>query len=177
MRKAFIATFVAAILIGGVVLTNAAIRSRTNDRVTGPAAGLIRSTKYWEVGPGASYDFDSGNIFTVNALRLTFPAGTTYDAVVTMTLDYRTSPDDRFIAALVLREGAQFGPIIVTVPHARPVQASTVRTATTATFRLSRLTGGTEYWLSPVVNVSHRDDHASIDSQHVLMIVDATQAT
>jgi hypothetical protein len=36
------------------------------------------------------------------------------------------------------------------------------------------LTGGAEYWFRPTVNVSHRDNRASIESHHVLMVVDAT---
>jgi len=43
---------------------------------------------------------------------------------------------------------------------------------------LSGLSGGTEYWFSPGVNVSHRDSDSkgSIKSQQVLMVVDATEA-
>jgi hypothetical protein len=159
-----------AVLVGGMA-ANAAITSSE----TGPPAGVIRSTRYWDDGPAASYSSDSGNIFTVPPLQLTFPAGSTYDAVVTLTLDYATSaPRDRFIAGVAIREGAEFGPTVRTTPNQRPVAASTVRTTVTLTFRRLGLAGGTEYWIAPTVNVSRRDGNtASIDAQHVLMVVDA----
>ena len=177
MRKPWVIIVLAGIVLGGAVLANAAVRS--TDRVTGPATGLIRSTRYWDVGPSADYDFDNGGIGTVPALRLTFPAGT-YDAVVTVTLDYRTSPpDDRFNASVVVRKGAEFGPVVHPTPAARPLRASTTRSSATLSFRLSGLNGGTEYWFSPSVNVPHRDadSKGSIAAQHVLMVVDATPST
>lgn len=179
MRKPWLIGLVAAVIVTGAVATNAAIRSRTTARETGPATGLIRSTRYWDVGPAATYDFDSGGISEVTALRLTFPAAATYDAVVTVTLDYKTSPpDDRFNASILVREGAEFGPAVHATPSQRPLRASTARSSVTLTFRLSGLTGGTEYWLRPFVNVPHRDSDqkASIDTRRVLMVVDATQA-
>jgi hypothetical protein len=167
---------VAVLAIG--IVANAAVKSRTNARETGPATRLIRATRYWDVGPSATYDFDSGDIGEVRPMRLTFPAGSDYDAVVTLTLDYRTSPpDDRFIAAVGAREGAEFGPVVHATPDQRPIHASTVRSSVTLTFRFSGLNGGTEYWFNPAVNVSDRaGNRASIEAQHVLMVVDATQS-
>jgi hypothetical protein len=139
---------------------------------------LIRSTRYWDVGPYAEYNFDSGGLGGVPALRLTFPATGNYDAVVTLSFDYRTSPPhDRFYGSIGVREGAEFGPIVRATPNERPLRASTVRSSVTLTFRLTGLTGGTEYWFGPSVNVSHRDadQKASIDTKRVLMVVDATQ--
>jgi len=171
-----IGVVVLAILATGIV-ANATVRSRTAATETGPPGGVIRSTRYWNVGPGAEYDFDSGNITTVQPLRLTFPAGASYDAVVTITLGYRTSPPgDRFVASLLVRKGAKYGPIVSPNPNQWPIAVSTVPSSLTLTFRLTTLQGGTEYWFSPSVNVSHRDGNkASISAQSVLMVVDATQ--
>ena len=174
MRRVWVVAIVAGIAVAGTVATTAAMRARSDRRATGPATGLIRATKYWDVGPSATYDFDNGGIGEVSALRSTFPNGSDYDAIVTVTLDYKTSPDDRFVTSTLVREGAEFGPIVGATPHARPIEASTVRTATTITYRLTGLTGGAEYWFRPTVNVSHRDNRASIESHHVLMVVDAT---
>jgi hypothetical protein len=146
------------------------IRSTCNRAGDGPDTG----DEVLDVGPSATYDFDNGGIGEVSALRSTFPNGSDYDAIVTVTLDYKTSPDDRFVTSTLVREGAEFGPIVGATPHARPIEASTVRTATTITYRLTGLTGGAEYWYRPTVNVSHRDNRASIESHHVLMVVDAT---
>ena len=177
MRRTWLIVVVAVVVLGGAVLAGAAVRSRTSDRVTGPATGLVRTTKSWDVGPAAEYDFDSGNITVVSALRLTLPAGAAYDGTVTMTLDYRTSPaPDRFVAQLDVRTGGRSGPSVATSPGGRPVPASTSRSSSTVTFQV-RLEGGTEYWLAPSVNVLHRDERASISSTDVLVVVDATVAS
>jgi len=48
----------------------------------------------------------------------------------------------------------------------------------TLTFRFSRLNGGTEYWFEPSVNAPHRaGNSASIEAEHILLVVDATQAS
>ena len=177
MRKPWVIGIIACIILASGVIANAAVRSGTASTETGSPAGLIRSTRYWDVGPGADYDFDSGSITTVQPLRLTFPAGAAYDAIVTMTLAYRTSaPGDRFVASLVVRKGAKYGPVVHPSPNQWPIAASSVRSSVTLTFRLTTLQGGTEYWFSPSVNVSHRDGNkASIAAQSVLMVVDATE--
>ena len=178
MRKPWVIGIVACVVLATGIVANAAVTSRTALRDTGPATGLIRSTRFWGVGPSADYDFDSGNIGTVQALRLTFPAGAYYDAVVTMSLAYRTSPPgDRFVAGVLVRRGAKFGPVVHPSPNQSPIAPSTVRSSVTLTFRLTSLRGGTEYWFSPTVNVSHRDsdNKASISAQSVLMVVDATK--
>jgi hypothetical protein len=177
VRKQWLIAVIALAVVATGIVANASIRSRTAGTETGSPAGLIRSTRYWDVGPGADYDFDSGGISTVQPLRLTFPAGASYDAVVTMTLGYRTSPPaDRFVASLLVRKGAKYGPVVHPAPNQWPVAASVVRSSVTLTFRLTTLQGGTEYWFSPSVNVSHRDGNkASIAAQSVLMVVDATQ--
>lgn len=167
---------VLAALVCSGLIANAAVRSGSN-RVTGPASGLIRTTKNWATGPSAEYAFDFGNIGIVQPLRLTLPGGQTYDVVITLAMDYRTSPrPDRFIAGVSVRDGAEFGPMVPTTPSARSVDSSPVDASTTLTFQVSGLTGGTEYWISPTVNVSHRDNKAQITSSRVVMVVDATPA-
>jgi hypothetical protein len=179
VRKRWMIGLITVAVLAGAIVANAAVRSRTNARETGPATGLIRATRYWDIGPSAYYSGDTGSIGGVRPLRLTFPAGADYDAVVTLTLDYRTSPpDDRFIAAIGVREGAEFGPVVHATPDQRPLRASTVRSSVTLTFRFSGLNGGTEYWFEPGVNAlrTNAGNSASIEAQHVLMVVDATQS-
>jgi hypothetical protein len=177
VRKPWVIGIVAVAVLATGIVANASVRTHNAAIETGPPAGVIRSTRYWDVGPGADYDFDTGNISTVQPLRLTFPAGASFDAIVTITLGYRTSPPgDRFVASLLVRRGSKYGPVVHPNPDQWPVAASTVRSSVTLTFRLTTLQGGTEYWFSPSVNVSHRDGNkASISAQSVLMVVDATQ--
>jgi hypothetical protein len=177
VRKPWVIGLVVAGVLATAIVANAAVRSRTVGSDTGPPAGLIRSTRYWDVGPSAAYSFDSGSIGTVPALRLTFPTGAEYDAIVMMTLSYKTSPPgDRFVVSVAVRKDTEFGPIVHPTPNRRPIAPATVRSSVTLTYRLTTLIGGTEYWFSPAVNVSHRDgNNASINADSVLMVVDATQ--
>ena len=175
MRKVVLITAAVIVLTSGTVIAVASVKARTQARETGPASGSITATRYWDTGPSAQYSGDSGGIGTVPALRLTFPAGSTYDVVMTVDLDYSTSRGDRFDAGVDVRQGAEFGPIVKTTPHARPVAAAPHRTSTTLTFRLTDVAGGVEYWIDPWVNVTHRDFSAAIAAQHVLLVVQATE--
>jgi hypothetical protein len=142
------------------------------------ASGITRATRFYRVGPSADYSYDYGNIGGVHPLVVSLPEGATYDVVVSVTLGYRTSPDDRFVVALWVRRDAEFGDIQRVVPHERPLWPSPVRTTTSASFRLSDLRGGHEYWVSPTVNVSHREgNRASISTDAVLVVVDAVPST
>jgi hypothetical protein len=167
------------LLAGGVwAVAEADSPIGTSDRSTAQVTKIVRATRFYGPGPSADYDFDNGNIGTVSALRTTFPAGATYDVVVTISMDYRTSADDGFIVGLWARRGSEYGHRVPVLPSARAISASTGRTSTSAIFRLSDLRGGREYWFSPTVNVSKRvGNHASIWSRHVLLVVDATPLT
>jgi len=177
MRRAmFIVGAVVVLLTSGVwVVASAGSPNETSDRSTAQVTGIIRATHFYGQGPTADYDFDNGSIGTASPLRLTLPAGTTYDVVVTISLDYRTSPEDEFVVGLSARRDSEHGHRVASLPAARAISASTVRTSTTALFRLSDLRGGREFWFSPSVNVSHRvGNRASISSNHVLLVVEVT---
>lgn len=138
-------------------------------------SGVMRATRYYGVGPRAEYDFDVGSIGVVQPLRLAFPAGERYDVVVTVSLDYRTSADDRFVLGLLARRGTEFGHRETVRPDSRAIAASTVPTSASATFLVKDLPGGRDYWFSPTVNVSQRDgNRASIVARRVTFVVDAT---
>ena len=149
----------------------------TEERAIPLTSGVTRATRFYGVGPSADYDFDSGSIGGVVPF-VSFPAGTTYDVVVTVSLDYRTSADDRFVLGMTARRDSEFGHIESVSPRERAISRSHARTSTTASFRLSDLQGGHEYWFSPGVDVSRRGGHrASISSNHVLVVVEATPST
>jgi hypothetical protein len=180
MRRVLAVMCAAAVLFVGGAWAVAAARSsmRTEERAISLTSGIARATRFYGVGPSADYAFDSGSIGGVVPLRLSFPAGTTYDVVVTVSLYYHTSSDDRFIVDLCVRRDSEFGHLESVSPEERAISASVARTSTTASFRLTDLEGGHDYWFSPGVNVSHRGGHrASISSNHVLVVVEATPST
>ena len=177
MRRSVAVVCAAAILLGGGAWAIAAAgSSRTDASLSTPlTSGIMRATRSYGVGPSAEYDFDSGSIGVVTPLRLSFPSGTSYDVVVTVSFDYRTSADDRFVVGLSVRRGSGSGHRESVTPSWRAISASTVRTSSTATFRLSAVRGGHEYFFSPTVNVSQRvGNNSSIASSRVLLVVDAT---
>ena len=137
--------------------------------------GLIRATRFYGVGPSAEYDGDSGSIGSAPDLRLTFPAGATYDVVVTISMDYHTSSGDRTIVLAFVRRDTEFGHVLPVLPKARALAEATTRSSTTAVFRLTDLRGGRVYRFGPAVNVSHRvGNSAWIVTSHVLLVVEAT---
>jgi len=172
MRKSFVAAITSVALVAGGAWAVAAFGADPAV-VTGSSQGLIRSTKYWGVGPSASYDFDSGNIGTVAPLRVTLPPGSA-DVVVTISMDYRTSLDDRFVAGLYVRRDRRYGALVPVTPKMRAVSASAARSSATLLFELADLPGGHTYLFFPSVNVSQRDNKASIEASRVLMTVDST---
>ena len=176
MRRAItIVCAVAVLLTGGAW---AVASGHSSDRLAGRAStqtGMIRATRFYGRGPSATYAFDYGVIGTSPALRLTFPAGATYDVVVTISMDYRTSPDDGFVVGPLVRRDAEYGHVMSPLPEDRAIPAATVRSSTTAVFRYADLRGGHEFWFSPTVNVSHRvGNRASISASHLLLVVEAT---
>jgi hypothetical protein len=178
MRRTLIIAVALSVVLGGAIWAGATVRARSGaaERVVSPSPGLVRASRSWGVGPAASYDFDNGNIFTVTPIQVSLAAGSAYDVVVSVSLDYRSSPDDRFVVGLVVRDDAQYGPLMTVKPAQRAVSASRAWTSTTALFRLTGLEGGHVYWFSPGVNVSHRDSKASIESRNVAIVIDATPA-
>jgi len=174
MRRAITIMCAAMLVAGGTWAVAAANVERAGERAS-TQTGLIRATRFYGVGPSAQYAGDSGSIGVAPALRLTFPPGTTYDVVVTISMDYHTSPGDRPIVAALVRRDSDTGHSVPVLPGSRSVADATTRASTTAVFRLSDLRGGREYWFSPAVNVKHGfGGQASIVSRHVLLIVEAT---
>jgi hypothetical protein len=175
MRRSVAVVCVSAIVLGGGAWVVAAGPSRSDRRSTPLTPGIKRATRSYAVGPSADYDFDSGTIGTVTPLQLSFPSGSAFDVVVTVSLDYSTSADDRFVTALLVRRDSEFGHREPATPPERAIAASTVRTSSTVVFRIRHLQGGHTYWFSPTVNVSERvGNHSSISSSRVVLVVDAT---
>jgi len=172
MKKSFVAAVTSVALLAGGAWAVSALGADAAV-VTGPSHGLTRSTKYWVVGPSASYDFDSGNIGTVTPLRVTLPPGQS-DVVVTISTDYRTSPDDRFVAGLFVRRDRRYGHRVPVTPDMRALPATSARSLASLMFELTGLPGGHTYLFFPSVNVSQRDNKASIEASRVLMTVDST---
>ena len=177
MRRSVAVVCTAAAMFGGGVWAIAAAGSSRGDALpsTPLTPGLQRATRSYGAGPSAEYDFDAGSIGVVAPFRLSFPSGTSYVVVVTVSFGYRTSADDRFVAGLSVRRGSEFGNRMSVTPPQRAISASAVRTSSTIVFRLRDLQGGHEYWIRPTVNVSETvGNRSSISSSRVLLVVDAT---
>ena len=177
MRRSVAALCAAAVAFGGGVWAVAAAGSSHggSSPSTPLTSGIVRATRSYGAGPAAEYDFDSGSIGVVPPLRLSFPSGTSYDVVVTVAFDYRTSADDRFVVGMSARRDLESGHRMSVTPPQRAIEASTVRTSSTAAFRLIGLPGGHAYWFSPTDNVSQTvGNRSSIGSSRVLLVVDAT---
>lgn len=176
IRKAVAVIGVAATLVSWIAVEVAATGTGGQEERAGPSSTRVtRATRFYGVGPSAEYDFDVGSIGEVRPLRLALEPGTTSDIVVTISMDYRTTGDDRFVVGPLVRRDGRFGPVVEVRPQVRAVAASSSRTSKTATFLLRDLRGGHEYWFSPTVNVSLRvGDRSSITSRHVVLVVDAT---
>jgi hypothetical protein len=175
-RSIAVACAAAIVFIAGAWVVAAAGSSRRDVSPSTPlTSGIMRATRSYWAGPSADYESDSGSIGLVTPLHLSFPSGASYDVVVTVSLDYHTSADDRFVVGLSVRRDSEFGHRVSVTPPQRTISASTVRTSSTATFRLSAVQGGHEYLFSPTVNVSERvGNRSSISSSRVLLVVDAT---
>ncbi|MEP6972550.1 MAG: hypothetical protein ABI869_00235 [Actinomycetota bacterium] len=175
MRRTITIVCATAVLLAGSAWAVAAGNvDRTGERAA-TQTGIIRATRFYGVGPSAQYSGDSGSIGVAPELRLTFPAGATYDVVVTISMDYHTSAVDRTIVSAVVRRDAELGHVMPVLPKARALAEATTRSSTTAVFRLADLRGGREYGFGPSVNVRHRvGDRASIVTSHVLLVVEAT---
>jgi hypothetical protein len=156
--------------------------------LAGPEAGSARAAAqrievrrkmhYYAVGPTAQYDFDSGSIGVVRPLRQSFASGSTFEIVITISMNYRTSADDRFVVAPLVRRDGRYGPIVHVRPEARAVASTTTPTSNTTVFLINDLQGGHTYWFSPTVNVSRRvGDHSSIASRKVVFVVDTTRSS
>lgn len=176
MRSAISMAAVAATLMAWAAADGAATRDRVEAATvrTEPR----RATRYYAVGPSAEYDFDSGAIGEVRPLRLSFASGNTFDLVIMISMDYRTSADDRFVVAPLVRRDGRFGPVVHARPVRRAVAPSTAPTSSTTAFVIDDLRGGHTYWFSPTVNVSRRvGNRSSSSSRHVVFVVDSTRSS
>ena len=175
-RKAFALGSVLAMLLVWLAVEVATTGAGQAGAAGTSGTEVRRATRYYGVGPSAVYDFDSGTIGVVGPLRLSFASGTTFDVVITIAMNYRTSADDRFVVSPLVRRDGRYGPIVDVRPPARAIAASTKPTGGTTAFLINGVRGGHTYWLSPTVNVSRRvGDHSSITSRHVVFVVDATR--
>jgi hypothetical protein len=176
MRKSVVVIAISAALIAWPAVDVATMGTgRADERAVTPGSRVKRETRYYGIGPSARYDFDAGSIGEVRPLRVPFASGSPVDVVITISMDYRTSADDGFVVAPLVRRNGRFGAVVRTRPRGRVVAASTTWTSSTTAFLIGGLRGGHEYWFSPTVNVSDRvGNRASITSRHVVFVVDAT---
>jgi hypothetical protein len=174
LRRTVGVTLAAVLLIGAAAWAALAADGSEERPARVPLiSGISRATRYYPTGPSADYEFDNGNIGVVPAMVVALPAGS-FDVVITVSLDHRTSRGDRAIVAMSVRRDEEFGPRERVAPTERPLPRSSVSATTTTSFRLKDVAGGHDYWISPTVNISLRDgNRASIATRNVLVVVDA----
>ena len=136
-RKAIALATVAAMLLAWLALEVATTGAGQAGAAGTSGSEFRRATRYYGVGPSAVYDFDSGSIGIVRPLRLSFASGTTFDVVITIAMNYRTSADDRFVVSPSVRRDGRYGPIVDVRPQARAVDASTKPTGSTTVFLIT----------------------------------------
>lgn len=132
---------------------------------------LIRATQRtgpWSFGCGSDTCVSS----VLDPLDVTTPSGaTSFDVVVTLTLDYRTSAKD--IGLVQLRYRTVGGPHGTMPPRAYPL-TSTSRTTTTLTWTLNDLPGnGATYRFTPRIEVEDRGRYGyAIEGGHMVMVAE-----
>jgi len=163
VRRLSVVALVATLLLGTAV---AAVALRANPpRDPQPVQSAHR---YWASGPSATYGSDYGALGVVRPLRVAVPEGT-YDAVVTVSFDYRTHGPGPFLADLDL-------PRVATRPDSHPLPAADGAPATVR-FLVEDLAGGRTYDFAPVVNSTTRPFGGNrITTRRVLVTVDLTPA-
>jgi len=124
--------------------------------------------RYWASGPSATYGSDYGGLGVVRPLRVAVPEGS-YDAVVTVSFDYRTHGPGPIRADLDLGR-------VAARPDSHPLPEADGAPATVR-FLVEDLAGGRTYDVAPVVNSTTRPfGENRITTRRVLVTVDLTPA-
>lgn len=134
---------------------------------------VTRLTGYFKVGPSAEYEGDAGGIGGVDPIRVQVPSGT-YDAVVTISFDYRTSGDAPFVAGVLVRVGpGLYGKVMKGVPDDVRLRPAPRGASGTGRFLIRGLKGGV-YNIEPTVNSGFTDQPNKIVARRVLVTIDLT---
>lgn len=174
-RRWLLAPLLALLLgLGGVVVGAGAV-TRDGDRAA-PASPVPveRVERFYPRGPSADYDGDAGGIGVVDPLTFTVPSGgTSYDAVVTLGLQYRTLGAGPFTVGVGIREVGE-GRAEVD-PGTLVLRRSAAATSTSVLFRARGLAPGATYEATPSVNSVFAGRGANlITTRKVLLLVDLT---
>ncbi|WP_395658633.1 hypothetical protein [Nocardioides sp.] len=164
-RRPALLVLVLALVLGVAATAAGAVALRA--RAPQEPQPVQSAHRAWAAGPSATYEGDSGGIGVVRPLRVAVPDGT-YDAVVTVSFDYRTRGPGPYETGLDLDRADA-----VPDSHALPGAASS--TPTTVRYLLADLEGGRTYAVAPAVN-STSPAHGTnrIATRHVLVTVDLT---
>jgi hypothetical protein len=138
-----------------------------------PSSGTVRAVQAYSLGPAASYSGDVGDITVATPFGVSLSSGSTYDVLVTLSMDYEAKGKGTFVVLVDATTGSSSGASVAVWPKARtldPAQRGTVA----VTFRLADVAGGVDYWFRPAVNVRHRMGDAEVDTRNVVAVVDAT---
>jgi hypothetical protein len=130
----------------------------------------VRVVHYYAGGPGTSCHGGGCGGSAVAPTRFTLPAGSGYQATVSLSLQYVTSAKGRFQVGLDLTSGGRHS----VTPGGRALRASVHPDSTTVEFRV-QLQGGRTYGVAPTVDARGTAPYRLATSK-VVLVVDATPA-
>ena len=140
------------------VLLTVAVTSVVGARGPGTPTPVSASSFYWGGGPNAEYGSDFGSIGIVAPRRLTVPAApsgaTSYDALVTLGLQYRTRGQAPFTAQVLLSRAGTRRQEATKPRRLRLAATGGGSDSATLTFRVTGLEPGATYEVAPSVNAS-----------------------
>jgi hypothetical protein len=143
----------------GLVLAATSVAALTGSVVgaapPGEPAPTASTSFFWARGPSASYGSDYGGLLDVPDRRFTVPGGaTSYDAVLTLGLRYRTEGRPPYSVSLTLKKAGDRR-AVRTQPAELPLAGTRGRQdSRTVQFRVSGLQPGATYSVDPFVNAS-----------------------
>ena len=101
------------------------------------------------------------------------PGTTTFDVIITLTLDFRTSPKD--IGLVQMKHKTRGGPSGLLSPRTYPL-TSTTRTSTTLTWSIKDVSwDGDRHLFYPLLDVENRGERFaySFEGRHMLLVAEA----
>lgn len=167
MMKRFLFVVGALLVIVSVAIPVLSASRRTATSET-PLIRATQRTGPWSFACGGDTCVSS----VLDPLNVTTPSGaTSFDVVVTLTLDYRTSAKD--IGLVEMRYRTLGGPHGAMPPKTYPL-TSTSRTTTTLTWTLNDLPGnGATYRFTPRIEIEDRGRYGySIEGGHMVMVAE-----
>lgn len=147
---ALICTAAASVSIAAA-LPRSATSTATTDVANPPLVRTVHLTRFYPTGPSMSVGGGAASAYAPPAVTFRLPASaSTYTAMITFSLDYRTTGSLHYLVNPDLTRGAT---TVAVTPLRRNIAPSNVSASTTSMFRTS-LRSGVTYALTALASVS-----------------------